>query len=274
MILNPVTARHLSEMRLRGLRPPSMRLRRAVLSSLHKVVGDDLLQATEMTLWRWQESLGGKSANTRYVYPREARAFYAWAWKRDLTETDLSEWIVKTRSVRGLPRPCPEGDFHAAVNAAQDDPRLAAWLWCGGGGGLRAGEIARLRSEEVSRATKRIEVRDGKGGKDRTVLVGDNLLDVLEPFLGRRGRLWTVRPQDVTDAISHHFRSLDLPWTCHNLRHMAATGWLEISGGNIRLVQEQLGHESLDSTQIYTRVAPTAAAQAAAGYDARLGRAA
>ncbi len=47
---------------------------------------------------------------------------------------------------------------------------------------------------------------------------------------------------------------IDKPGSVHILRHTAATIMLEHSGGNIRLVQEWLGHESLETTQIYTHV--------------------
>ena len=259
--------KYAAEMRIQGLRPATINFRMRTLDVIRKRMGSPLLKADEPTVARWQEATQCLSLNTRHVYSRELRHFYAWCRQRGLTDVARDEWVILARTTPGLPRPCPMSDISEALAAAS--PRTAIWIELAAGAGLRAGEIARLRAENVRPETGSIEVRDGKGGRDRVVLVGNRLLQALQPWLPARGRLWNVQPRRVTVEVSELFHSLGMPWTAHSLRHTAATGWLAASG-NILAVKEQLGHASLATTQIYARLQPTVARAAADGLDGSL----
>jgi integrase/recombinase XerD len=137
--------------------------------------------------------------------------------------------------------------------------------------GIRRNELAGLAVEDVQLDRSLLFVRQGKGGKERYVPIGSRALDSIDRYLHE------VRPSYVRkdspsrlfltnrgtpikpDALSRIVRQyllqagFDCNGSCHVFRHSMATSMLE-NGADIRYIQSILGHVSLDSTQIYTRV--------------------
>jgi integrase/recombinase XerD len=134
-------------------------------------------------------------------------------------------------------------------------------------------------------------VRQGKGNKDRVVPLGERARvwlaayrDRVRPglvagrdpgtlFLSRDGR--AIDPKRLSEKVRGYVEAAGIgkPGSCHLLRHTAATLMLE-GGADIRFIQALLGHESLETTQIYTRVSVTKLAEihAATHPGARLAR--
>ncbi len=174
-------------------------------------------------------------------------------------------------------------------------------------GGLRVSEVVALSTKDVRRDGGRIvlEIRDGKGGKDRTVPLPDHAAETLEAWLAKREELGignghvfctvstgtSVHPVatsaglaagEVTETaltpggpIAARYAQTLVPRlgeradleqrvTPHVLRHTAATRLLRETG-NLRVVQDFLGHASVSTTQVYTHVL---ADEVAAGVDA------
>lgn len=134
--------------------------------------------------------------------------------------------------------------------------------------GLRLGELASLKPEDLSLADGTVRVT-GKGGKTRIVPVGSKAADALRTWMSRREVL--VKAGETALFLSRYGknisrRSIDQRLKLqalrqgvsadihpHVLRHSFASHVLQ-SSGDLRAVQEMLGHASISSTQIYTHL--------------------
>ena len=141
------------------------------------------------------------------------------------------------------------------------------------GCGLRASEVARLRACDIDSDQMIIRVVQSKGRKDRNVMLPPEILDLLRQwwkarpkrrdagvppqqrwlFPGRQGHL-TTRQFGRLFKDAAKAAGLRKAVSLHSLRHSFATHLLE-DGKDIRLIQALLGHEKLDTTARYTRVA-------------------
>lgn len=134
------------------------------------------------------------------------------------------------------------------------------------GAGLRAGEVSRLKPGDIDSGRGMIRIERGKGGKQRYVMLSEQLLAILRGYWRRaRPGTWMfpgrdgTRPVDpaVLNAACRSARAaagLDKQVTVHTLRHSFATHLLE-SGVDIRIIQVLLGHAQLSTTARYTQVA-------------------
>jgi site-specific recombinase XerD len=136
------------------------------------------------------------------------------------------------------------------------------------GAGLRVGEVARLTTGAIDSQRMLIRVEQGKGGKDRYVMLSPQLLQILRAYwrLARPGR-WLFPGREAGEAVSvatlqaacrvaARRAELSKPVTVHTLRHSFATHLLE-AGTDIRIIQVLLGHARLSTTARYTQVATT-----------------
>jgi tyrosine recombinase XerC len=139
--------------------------------------------------------------------------------------------------------------------------------------GLRCEELVDLDRSDLDFESERVRV-DGKGGKVRLVPVGEPAQRALERylatarpaiadhpdepalFISRRGR--RLSPSDVRRRLERWVREAAIAGRVspHALRHSFATHLLE-GGADLRSIQELLGHSSVSTTQIYTRVEPS-----------------
>lgn len=132
--------------------------------------------------------------------------------------------------------------------------------------GLRISEAIALRPADIDSQRMMIRVEQGKGQKDRYVMLSERLLEILrEWYRSARPTPWlfpgAIPGRHITrDGAAHscqlaHQRSgLSKPVSPHSLRHAFAVHLLE-SGTDLRTIQLLLGHRSLSSTARYLRVA-------------------
>ena len=150
----------------------------------------------------------------------------------------------------------------AAVPALRDRAAMEIAYACG----LRLGEILRLKLTDIDSGRMIICVNQGKGKKDRNVMLSPALLVTLRSYWkASRPRVWLFPGRDercplhetvIQRAFIHarHQARIAKPVSFHSLRHTFATHLLE-SGVNVRTIQALLGHRSLGTTQRYTHVA-------------------
>jgi len=135
--------------------------------------------------------------------------------------------------------------------------------------GIRRAECCALDLEDCDRAMGLLQIRRGKGGKDRLAPIGRKALEALQAYLlrGRPGLKprttalfiaafgGRLKVRSITEVFRRWNRrlGLDPPITPHLLRHACATHLLE-EGADVRSVQEILGHANIGTTQIYTHV--------------------
>ncbi len=132
--------------------------------------------------------------------------------------------------------------------------------------GLRAAEVVSLRPEHVDLMSGKVMVREGKGAKDRTLWVGEELIGELEEWMDRRPESdWLLPTRKGTKVATSHLRrsvkryarDADIDEvervSPHTLRHTFAT-CLYRESGRIRVVQKALGHSDLSTTMIYTHI--------------------
>lgn len=130
--------------------------------------------------------------------------------------------------------------------------------------GLRISEACALETRDIDAARGVIHVRQGKGNKDRLVMLSPRLLKILRAywrqerppapylFTGRSGR--PLNPDVARDAIRLAAARVGLDKARpHVLRHSFATHLLD-AGTDLRVIQVLLGHESIDTTTRYVRV--------------------
>ena len=149
------------------------------------------------------------------------------------------------------------------------------------GTGLRVSELSNLKVEDLylKKGQNSLLVRNGKGGKARVVQFGARLKQLVKQYLEyrksgspylfpsqRRRRMTRCGLQQV---FKRWARKAGLPrrYSIHSLRHTYAVRLYKASGYNLRLVQKQLGHSSVSTTQVYADVMDSDVDQAVANLD-------
>ena len=137
--------------------------------------------------------------------------------------------------------------------------------------GLRVSEATRLQAADIDSGSMRLRVREGKGGKDRYVILSTTLLETLRCYFRRyRPGLWLFYGNDKAAPIAAKTvqrivaqaadkAGIAKRVTPHTLRHSFATHLLE-HGTDLRYIQEMLGHKNIRTTALYTHVSPRALA--------------
>lgn len=242
-------------------------------------LGDYVRTLDEFTLdtlrtWLADATRAGKARTTIARRTATARGFSTWAYKQGLLDADVAARLVTAQVSRPLPTvvtPERAGELVEAETADDAHPaeglRDRAILELLYATGIRVGELTGLDIGDVDFARQTARVT-GKGNKQRTVPFGEQaslaMQDWLEQgrdalagetralFVGSRGaRIDQRQVRRIVERAGQRAGLSDI--TPHTLRHTAATHTLE-GGADLRVVQEMLGHSSLQTTQIYTHV--------------------
>jgi site-specific recombinase XerD len=232
-----------------------------------------LLDATEDDIAAWQQRLSGRP-ETIASYTSAARGLYRWmaVYSRPrLRDTDPTVALERPRIPPASPRPMLDRHYDLALACAVSQPEMYLWLGLMGCSGLRCCEIAWLHVGDVEPLENGAGLLHltGKGGKRRTVPVGEMLMLTMRPFLTGQGPVFT-RPSDggphtpnaVSSRVSRFLQDIGVPapHRAHSLRHRFGTDYHGLDPDLYRQAK-LMGHASVDTTQRYTEVSPVEAAR-------------
>jgi site-specific recombinase XerD len=191
-----------------------------------------------------------------------------------LRRLDLASEVYHLREPQKIPLVISPDETRRLL-AVAGSLKTRVLLGLGYGCGLRAGEVVRLKVKHIDSAQKIIRIEQSKGRKDRNVMLSPETLDLLRqwwkarptrhdaqtPLLERwlfpgrtAGKPMTTRQLSRLFHEAADAAGIKKSVTLHALRHSFATHLLE-RGTDIRVIQALLGHDKLDTTARYTRVA-------------------
>jgi integrase/recombinase XerD len=182
-----------------------------------------------------------------------------------LKRHDILEHTHFIHEPRKLPVVLSPEEVARLLNAAPGLKYKAA-LSVAYGAGLRAAEVISLKVSDIDSKRMIIRVEQGKGRKDRNVMLAASLLDLLRAWWkAARPRGWLFPGRDPVQPITTRqlnrachaaaqMAEINKRVSLHTLRHSFATHLLE-QNTDIRVIQVLLGHAKLENTALYTRVA-------------------
>ena len=189
-----------------------------------------------------------------------ARGFYRWAHACGYVQVDPALALPSVKPTDPNPRPAPEDAYRLAL--ARACPRTRLILRLAAELGLRRGEVARVRGDDLERDLGGWTlVVLGKGGRVRRLPVTDGLAAAIRRAAPGGG---FVLPGQVAGHLSPHYvgklasRVLPDAWAMHSLRHRFATAAYQVDR-DLLTVQQLLGHASPVTTRRYVRVPDDAA---------------
>ena len=234
----------------------------------------DAFTLPTLRAWLADALRAGRSRATLARRTAAARAFSTWAYRQGYVEQDVAARLKAPKVNRPLPNVVRRERATELVEAdTADDAHPAehlrdrAMLELLYATGMRVGELTGLNIADVDLARGLARVT-GKGNKQRVVPFGNEATIALSEwlefgraeiakvddamFVGTRGgRIDQRQVRRVVERAGQRAGVADI--SPHTLRHTAATHMLE-GGADLRVVQEMLGHSSLQTTQIYTHV--------------------
>lgn len=238
------------------------------------------LESFQRFLWRWKKTNGeplGISTQRQRIGAIQ-RLFAHLCRQNHLPANPASELVLPRKNQKALPKGLNREELVELLNVPDvkdllgvRDRAILETLYASA---VRRSELINLDMEDVDLVAQTLHVRNGKGGKHRLLPIGQQAVKWLQKYLQE------TRPELLVDHtqkalfISGYGERLSTGYLgnwmkktlrtagieklgcCHLLRHTCATHMLE-NGADIRLIQQFLGHTSLDTTSIYTQVAIT-----------------
>lgn len=280
-----ITDRMMSDMERGGLAPRTRYMYSLAVQLLEKFHGRpvELLTADDLRAWDNDLIRRGLSPSSRIVYLGAA----AFLFRKTLARPEVVSFFMRPRRRRKLPIVLSSSEIQRLF-AAFRAPRYLAFYSLIYDTGLRISEAANLQVGDIDHARGIIRVRQGKGGKDRQVKLGARLYQILRDYW-RSERMTGHQPKPIPKdaflfasanggrisimgaryalALALKEAGITKLVTPHTLRHSFATAQME-SGTELPVVQAQLGHACIRSTEVYLHVSTRLILQAPSPLDA------
>ena len=272
--VSPLRRRMIDDMMLRNLSPATQRSYLHAVSKFSRYFGRSpdrlgLEDVRAFQVYLVSQGISWPSLNQTVC---ALRFFYGVTLNRG----EIPERIAYARTPRKLPAILSPDEVVRFLEAVPSLKSRAA-LTTAYAAGLRVSEAVSLKVGDIDSDRMLLQVRHGKGAKDRTVMLSAQLLDILRTYWRlTRPTDWLFPGRDagpINVTVLHaacrsatKAAGLTKKVSVHTLRHSFATHLLE-SGVDIRIIQVLLGHNSLSTTARYTQVATTTIASAQSPLD-------
>jgi len=242
-----------------------------------RAITKPILESYQRHLWRWRKTNGKPlGISTQRSRLGTVKDFFAHLVKQNHLPANPASELEMPRPEKRLPQESLSlQEVKQLLNIPDTaDPlglRDRAILELFYSTGMRRSELTKLEFHDLNRDRQTLQIRQGKGHKDRVVPVGTRALKWLERYLDEtRPKLLldpheralfvtsygeAFNPDVLSRMVSKFIKRAEItkPGSCHILRHSCATHMLE-GGADIRFIQQLLGHEKLETTAIYTHV--------------------
>jgi len=261
--MSPLRRRMIEDMTIRKFAPKTQHDYVQRIKSFAAFVGRSPDTATFEDVRRYQLHLtkSGVGVATLNQTVSTLRFFFRVTLKRH----DIVEHTHFVHEPRKLPVVLSPEEVARLLDAAPGLKYKAA-LSVAYGAGLRASEVVSLKASDIDSKRMLIRVEQGKGRKDRYVMLSPHLLKLLrEWWKAARPQGWLFPGRDPAQPMTTRqlnrachaaaqMAEINKRVSLHTLRHSFATHLLE-QNIDVRVIQVLLGHAKLDTTALYTRVA-------------------
>lgn len=211
---------------------------------------------------RWLESIGHHAPSTRRLYLSRIRGFCRWMVAQGHLSVDPTSHVDKIRQPRHVPQTLTDREVSQLL-AYCPNQRARAVVWLMIGLGCRCCEVSRLNVEDYDPDSATIRLV-GKGGHERRLPVPIEVAAVIDRHLDEMGRVAGPMIRSFDDGHRLSARTLSQymgRWmtesgvklrardgrSAHGLRRTAGSDVMDLTG-DIRIVQEMLGHEHVETT--------------------------
>lgn len=261
--MSPLRRRMIEDMTVRNLAPATQQsyLYAVARFSRHFARSPDRLGLEQVRAY--QVHLAAQKRSWSHI--NQASCALRFFYGVTLGRSEVLAGIVSAREPQKLPVVLSADEIVQFLEAVPGLRNRAA-LTTAYGAGLRVREVSRLKLADIDSGRKVIRIEQGKGGKDRYVMLSAQLLQILRAYwrLARPAR-WLFPGRELDHPVSvatlqeacrvaTRTAGLSKPVTVHTLRHSFATHLLE-AGTDIRIIQVVLGHARLATTARYAQVA-------------------
>jgi integrase/recombinase XerD len=261
--ISPLRRRMIEDMTIRKLAPKTQEGYIRTVKNFAAFLGRSPETASLEDVRRFQLHLARNGAQAPILnHTVSALRFF---FRVTLRRHDIIEHTTFIREPRKLPVVLSPQEVARLLNAAPGLKYKAA-LSVAYGAGLRAAEVVSLKVSDIDSKRMIVRVEQGKGGKDRNVMLSTSLLELLRTWWRvARPEGWLFPGQNPVNPMTTRqlnrachaaaeAAGIERNVSPHTLRHSFATHLLE-QNTDIRVIQVLLGHAKLDSTALYTRVA-------------------
>jgi integrase/recombinase XerD len=264
-IISPLRLRMTEDMRIRGMGDKAQKSHIRALKDFAGFLkrSPDTATGEDLRAYQLHMTDSGVTPSTFNIRIVALRFFFGITCGRE----EMKRFMQFQRQPRKLPIVFSVEEV-ADLLAAVPGPGLTyrAALSISYGAGLRASEVCNLKVGDIDSDRMLIHVEQGKGRKDRKVMLSPGLLDLLRDYWREaRPQGWLfpgkpkinpLSPRQLNRAFTSakHMAGIAKPATLHTLRHSFATHLLE-ANTDIRVIQVLLGHAKLTTTAQYTHVA-------------------